>query len=130
MSFISMSGKSHKIGGDRPDLTIAVYRDVKQQHKRRTFHDHSLGLTTLEGTVLENVERIKYLGVTITSDSNWNSHVRNVRTKANRTLVFLRRNLFSCPQDVKEAAYKSMVRPILEYGSSLWDPHCNGLNGE
>ena len=34
------------------------------------------------------------------------------------------------PQDVKEAAYKSMVRPILEYGSSVWDTHCNGLNGE
>ena len=33
---------------------------------------------TLEGTVLENVESIKYLGVTITSDLKWNSHIRNV----------------------------------------------------
>ena len=85
---------------------------------------------TLEGTVLENVESIKYLGVTITSDLKWNSHIRNVCSKANRTLGFLRRNLFSCPQDVKEAAYKSMVRPILEYESTVWDPHCNGLNDE
>ena len=51
-------------------------------------------------------------------------------SKDNRTLGFLRRNLFSCPQDVKEAAYKSLVRPILEYGSSVRDPHCNGLNDE
>ena len=36
--------------------------------------------------------------------------------------------MFSCPQDVTEAAYKNLVRPILEYGSSVWDPHCNGLN--
>ena len=64
----------------------------------------------------------------ITSDLKWNSHIRNVCSKANRTVGFLRRNLFSCPQDVKEAAYKSMVRPILEYGSTVWDPHCNGLN--
>ena len=85
---------------------------------------------TLEGTVLENVESIKYLGVTITSDLKWNSHIRNVCSKANKTLGFLRRNLFSCPQDVIEAAYKSMVRPILEYGSTVWDPHCNGLNAE
>ena len=85
---------------------------------------------TLEGTVLENVDSIKYLGVTITSDLKWNSHMRNVCSKANRTLGFLRRNLFSCPQDVKEAAYKSMVRPILEYGSTVWDPHCKGLNDE
>ena len=87
-------------------------------------------LYTLEGTVLENVDNIKYLGVTITSGLKWNSHIRNVCTKASITLGFLRRNLFSCPQDVKEAAYKSPVRPILEYGSSVRDPHCNGLNGE
>ena len=85
---------------------------------------------TLEGTVLENVDSIKYLGVTITSDLKWNSHIRNVCSKANRTLGFLRRNLLSCPQDVKEAAYKSMVRPILEYGRTVWDPHFNGLNDE
>ena len=43
---------------------------------------------TLEGTNLENVESIKYLGVTITSDLRWNTHVSNVCTKANRTLGF------------------------------------------
>ena len=86
---------------------------------------------TLEGSILENVESIKCLGVTITSsDLKWNTHIRNVCSKANRTLGFLRRNLFSCPQDVKEAPYKSMVGPILKYGSTVWDPHCNGLNDE
>ena len=78
---------------------------------------------TLEGTVFENVESIKYLGVTTTSDLN--SHIRNVYSKANRTL-----DMFSCHQDVKEAAYKSLVRPILEHGSTVWDPHCDGLNDE
>ena len=77
---------------------------------------------TLEGTDLENVESIKYLGVTITSDLRWNTHVSNVCTKANRTLGFLRRNLYSCHQEVKEAAYKGLVRPVRDYGSSVWDP--------
>ena len=27
------------------------------------------------------------------------------------------------PQDVKETAYKGLVRPILEYASLVWDPH-------
>ena len=52
---------------------------------------------TLEGTVLENVDNIKYLGVTITNDLKWNTHISNICTKANRTLGFLRRTLFSCP---------------------------------
>ena len=75
---------------------------------------------TLEGTDLENVESIKYL--TITSDLRWNTHISNVCTKANRTLGFLRKNLYSCPQEVKEAAYKGFVRPVLDNGSSVWDP--------
>ena len=76
----------------------------------------------LEGTVLDNVENIKYLGVTINNDLKWNTHVSNICTKANRTLGSLRRNLSACPQDVKESAYKRLVRPVLEYGSSVWDP--------
>ena len=44
-------------------------------------------LYTLEGT---DAESIKYLGVTITCDLRWNTHVSNVCTKANRTPGFLR----------------------------------------
>ena len=74
---------------------------------------------TLEGTVFENVESIKYLGVTIASDLKWNSHIRNVCSMANRTPGFLRQNLFSGPKDVKEAAYKTLVRPIHENGAQF-----------
>ena len=84
---------------------------------------------TLEGTDLENIESIKYLEVTITNDLRWNTHVSNICTKANRTLGFLRRNLHSCPQEVKEAAYKGLVRPVLEYGSSVWDPTRCSISG-
>ena len=42
-------------------------------------------------------------------------------------LFFFRQNLFSRPQDVREAAYNVLVRPILEFGSSVWDPHYGGL---
>ena len=73
---------------------------------------------------------IKYLGVTITNDLKLNTHITNICTKAKRTFGFLRRNLFSWPQDVKEAAYKGLVRPVLKYGSSVWYPHTKGLHEE
>ena len=85
---------------------------------------------TLEGTVLENVENIKYLGVTIITALRWNTHASNICTKANRTLGFLRRNLYACPQEVKEAAYKGMVRPVLDYSGFVWDPSGVGLQNE
>ena len=28
---------------------------------------------------------------------------------------------------MREAAYNSLVRPIFVYGSSVWDPHYEGL---
>ena len=31
---------------------------------------------------------------------------------------------------MKEAAYKDMVRPITEYGSSVWHPHTDKLQEE
>ena len=43
--------------------------------------------------------------------------------KQTQLFGFLRRNLSSCPEDVKETAYKGLVRPILEYASPVWDPH-------
>ena len=78
----------------------------------------------LGGTVLDNVENIKYmyLGITITNDLKWNTRISTICTKANRILGFLKRNLSAYPQDVKESAYKGLVCPVLEYCSSVWYP--------
>ena len=85
---------------------------------------------SLEGLVLDNVEKIKYLGVTITNDLKWNTLVSNICTKAKRTLGFLRSNLAAFPRYVKESVYKGLVRPIQEYGSSVWDPQSILLQDE
>ena len=59
---------------------------------------------TLEGTDLENVDSIKYIGVTITSDLRWNTHVSNVCIKANRTRGFLRKKLIFLPPGGKRCS--------------------------
>ena len=78
---------------------------------------------TLHGQILEHVNKAKYLGVTIQSDLKWHSHINNITKKANSTLGFLRRNLNINSTSVKEQAYKSLVRPSLEYACSVWDPY-------
>ena len=86
-----------------------------------------------EGSMTGILEQLKWESLKkerTDNDLKWNTHITSICTKANRTLGFLRRNLFSCPQDVKEAAYKGLVRPVLEYGSSVWDPHTKGLKEE
>ena len=81
----------------------------------------------LNNTVLKDADSHTYLGVDISSDLTWNSHINRIISKANKSLGFLRRNLYSCSKQIKEMAYKSLVRPILECSSPLWDPHVKSL---
>ena len=77
----------------------------------------------LHSHTLEQVTSAKYLGVTITSDMKWNTHIANMCQKANNTLSFLKRNPNIGNPNIKGMAYKSLVRPILEYACNTWDPY-------
>ena len=92
--------------------------------RKRNIYHHPY---TLHGHRLKHVERTKYLGVTITRDFRWNLHIDNITSKANNTLNFLRRNINVKDQSIKDQAYKSLVKPILEYSSTVWDPDSNVL---
>ena len=77
----------------------------------------------LRGHCLKSVNNAKYLGVEISSDLRWDSHVANLCKKGNRSIGFLKRNLNVNSQTIKDMAYKTLVRPQLEYASSVWDPY-------
>ena len=66
---------------------------------------------TLHGEILESVDCARYLGVSISKDPSWNSHISQITTKANRTLGFVKSNIKTKHQSVKELAYKTLVRP-------------------
>lgn len=76
----------------------------------------------LHGQTLETKSSSSYLGVSVTDDLSWGDHIEKTVNKSNRTLGFLRRNFRDCTHTVKEATYKTMVRPIIEYASPVWDP--------
>ena len=78
---------------------------------------------TLHGQVLESVDSAKYIGVNISQDLSWNHHINEITGKANRTLGFIKRNVKTKNEQVKELAYKTLVRPQVEYASSVWTPH-------
>ena len=77
----------------------------------------------LHGHTLEVAKSVKYLGVTLRSDLNWIEHITTICSKANKTLGFVRRNLNVSSRRIKEMAYKTYVRPVLEYATTIWDPH-------
>ena len=87
--------------------------------KKLILHSYSL-----HGHILSSAPQIKYLGVHISQDLKWNSHINSTSSKANQTLGFLKRNLRMNSSTVKEKAYKLLVRPKLEYCSTVSDPKC------
>ena len=105
MHFNSVKCAHMQIGKDMPEVRIKLGNEL-----------------------IPSTNTIKYLGVHIQSDLKWNSHVTKITAKANRSLGVLRRNLLEAPQKTKLIAYKTSVRPILEYACQVWSPHTIGLS--
>ena len=49
--------------------------------------------------------------------------ISEISCKATKTLGFRRRNLALAPRHTKEVAYKTLVRPRLEYAAPIWHPY-------
>ena len=89
---------------------------------------------TINGASLQRVESVKDLGVYITSNLNSLDHIANTISRANSLIGFIFRSTrnFHSPNTLV-CLYKSLVRPILEYGSIIWSPcqlnHIGMLDG-
>jgi len=76
-----------------------------------------------------NIEKLKvvaetpYRGIQLQNDLKWNRHVHYVSGKASRTLGMIKRNLRMNNTKLKTTAYKTLVRPAMEYGATAWDPY-------
>ena len=82
---------------------------------------------TINSNALEVVNEYKYLGVTITSNLSWAVHIEQIIKKASSKLWSLRRKMRHCTSATKLTAYKSLIRPLLEYADIVWDPHSQSL---
>ena len=78
---------------------------------------------TINGIQLEHVKSHPYLGLELDSTLSWNQQLKKTLSKSQRNLNLLRRNLHGCSTKTKETAYKTLVRPTLEYASSAWDSY-------
>ena len=73
--------------------------------------------------ILASVQSTKYLGLTVTENLKCDTHIHYICVKANQTIGWLRRNLNSGSVSIKQQAYFSLVRPLVEYASTARDPY-------
>ena len=84
----------------------------------------SVPLLSLNGQPMERVSSYKYLGITITEDLSWSTHINEISRKSRKQIGMLYRQFYawSTPEALLQL-YTSTVRPHLEYASQVWNPH-------
>ena len=88
--------------------------------KKKTHKFYQLG-----GQILEQVDSNPYLGLQISEDLKWSTHISNITKKANSTIGHRlpQTKLTTLSEGMQENAYISLVRSVLEYGATIWDPY-------
>ena len=76
----------------------------------------------MSNTELSDSDLEKDLGVHFDPSLKFSSHVGKITTKANQRLAIIKRTFSKMTPDMFLPLYKTLVRPILEYCSSVWNP--------
>ena len=75
------------------------------------------------GNKLEWVSSYKYLGLTITQDFSWRTHIEKVAQRATYTMINCRKMMsrtWGLSPRISRWMYISLVRPVLTYASMIW----------
>ena len=71
---------------------------------------------------LEESEHEKDLGIHIDNKLNFKEHVHRTTARANKIMGVIRRTFDFLSEEIFVQLFKSLVRPILEYGNAAWQP--------
>ena len=70
---------------------------------------------------IKEVTSHKHLGIHLSSDCTWHTHIGYIKEKAWQRLNVMRRLKFILDRRSLEIVYTSFIRPLLEYGDTIWD---------
>ena len=79
---------------------------------------------------LKETQNEKDLGVVIDNKLCFKDHIAQVTSKANRMVGLIRRSFDYLTERTFVLLFKSMVRPLLEYGNIIWQPMLKGLESD
>ena len=77
---------------------------------------------------LSHINNFKDFGITFNSKYNFNMHITIITNNAKRSSNIILRCFLTQNHNNYIIAFKSYVRPLLEYAYTLWNPYRCGLN--
>jgi hypothetical protein len=79
---------------------------------------------SINENIVEQVSTFKDLGVLISNNLSWSKHIESIVSKANKTLGLIKRICKEVKNtNTRRILYCALVRPKLEYASSVWSPY-------
>jgi len=96
----------------------------KVMHLGKANPQHKYTMNKVDGTkhMLESTDEEKDLGVTIDKNLKFSKHVQVQANKANRVLGLIKHTFAHIERESFLLLYKSLVRPHLEYATTIWSP--------
>ena len=100
---------------------LLIFNGTKSSTKKHQAHIDSL---SLNGQKLERVYSYCYLGIDISSTGSFNIAVKNLKTKAMRALITLKRMIDRSTLSFKSCCtlFDALVKPIMLYAVQIWFP--------
>ena len=83
---------------------------------------HCFGEYYINNSVITPTESVKDLGITVDSSLKFHTHTSTVAARANRMLALINKSFEYLNTSMLLQLFKSFVRPILEYGNTVWGP--------
>ena len=76
---------------------------------------------------LTTVTSEKDLGITFQHDMKFDFHINNIVNKANRLLGLVKRTFSYMDRNKLLIIYKSIIRPKIDHGDSVWNPSLRSM---
>ena len=80
-----------------------------------------LSQLVFENIPISFVDSHKHLGVTLSSNGQWHSHVENIVNSSSKILALMRKLKYSTSKNALNQMYMSYLLPVVEYASVVWD---------
>ena len=76
---------------------------------------------TFNGTLIKFVNEHEHLGLTLSSNGQWRSHIDNIISSASKVLGIMRTLKFTFSRTALNQIFISYILPVLEYSRVVWD---------
>ena len=84
------------------------------------FHDYD-PRPIYDDTLLNIVETHKHLGIRLSTNNKWTKYMDSIIDPASKQVLYLRKLKYQLSKHTLDRLYCIYLRPLLEYGSEIWD---------